>query len=228
MNYNFKISFLVFLMCLCLLALPCFSQVVDQEKKIDEMVKKFLKSWQNRWRDMNVPEVDGQALYDVIIKNKYKKALEVGTSTGHSAIWIAWALSKTGGKLITIEIDRRRYNQAVENFKEAGLIEFIDARLADAHELVPKLQGPFDFIFIDADKDWYTNYAKSLVPKLEVGGCLTAHNVSEYTTRRRGRRSGGMTGNFLEYMRSLPFMETSIFQNRRSAGLSISYKKQEK
>lgn len=231
MNYNFKISFLVFLMCLCLSALPCFSQVVDQEKKIDEKVKKFLESWQNRWRDMNVPEADGQALYDLVIKNKYKKALEVGMSTGHSAIWIAWALSKTGGKLITIEIDKRRYNQAVENFKEAGLSEFIDARLADAHELVPKLEGPFDFIFIDADKDWYTNYAKSLVPKLEVGGCLTAHNVSEYTTSRSGRRSsrgGGVTGGFLDYMRSLPFMETSILQDRRSSGLSISYKKQEK
>ena len=228
MNYKFKISFLVFLMCLCLLALPGFSQVVDQEKKIDEKVKKFLESLKYGWRDMNVPEVDGKALYDLVIKNKYKKALEVGTSTGHSAIWIAWALSKTGGKLITIEIDRRRYNQAVENFKEAGLIEFIDARLADAHELVPKLEGPFDFIFIDADKDWYTNYAKSLVTKLEVGGCLTAHNVSEYTMSRRGRRGGSVTGNFLEYMRSLPFMETSIFQDRRSSGLSISYKRKDK
>ena len=228
MNYKFKTGFLVFLMCLCLSALPCFSQVVDQEKKIDEKVEKFLESPKYRWRDMNVPEVDGKALYDLVIKNNYKKALEVGTSTGHSAIWIAWALSKTGGKLITIEIDRRRYNQAVENFKEAGLSEFIDARLADAHELVPKLQGPFDFIFIDADKDWYTNYAKSLVPKLEVGGCLTAHNVSDNTVSRRGRRGGrggGVTGNFLEYMRSLPFMETSILQARGSSGLSISYKR---
>ena len=224
MNHNSKVSFLAFLMCLFLLAFPCFSQVDDQEKNIDEKVKKFLDSY--RWRDMNVPEVDGKALYDIIIKNKYKKALEVGTSTGHSGIWIAWALSKTGGKLITIEINRGRYNQAVENFKEAGLSEFIDARLADAHKLVPELQGPFDFIFIDADKDWYTNYAKSLVPKLEVGGCLTAHNVSDYGFGRWGRRGGGMTGDFLDFMRSLPYMETSFAYG--GAGLSISYKSEDK
>jgi len=226
MNYNFKISFLVVLICLCLLSLHCFSQVVDQEKNIDEKVKKFLESWKYSWRDMNVPEADGKALYDLIIKNNYKKALEVGTSTGHSAIWIAWALSKTGGKLITIEIDIRRYNQAVENFKETGLSEFIDAKLADAHELVPKLQGPFDFVFIDADKNWYTNYAKDLVHKIEVGGCLTAHNVAE-SRGRWSRMSSGRTGNFLEYMKSLPFMETSIISASR-AGLSVSYKKQDK
>ena len=225
MNHNSKVSFLAILMCLCLLAVPCFSQVDDQEKNINEKVEKFLDSY--RWRDMNVPEVDGKALYDIIIKNNYKKALEVGTSTGHSGIWIAWALSKTGGKLITIEINRGRYNQALENFKEVGLSEFIDARLADAHELVPRLQGPFDFIFIDADKDWYTNYAKSLVPKLEVGGCMTAHNVSE-RSGRRGRSDSSGTGKYLEYIRSLPFMETSILQARGSSGLSISYKRKDK
>jgi len=45
---------------------------------------------------MNIPDVDGKLLYDIIIKNNYKSALEIGTSTGHSGIWIAWALSKTG------------------------------------------------------------------------------------------------------------------------------------
>jgi predicted O-methyltransferase YrrM len=88
---------------------------------------------------MNVPESDGRILYDLIIKNKYTKALEIGTSTGHSAIWMAWALSKTDGKLITVEINERRYKEALANFQEAGLSDIIDARLADAHKLVPKL-----------------------------------------------------------------------------------------
>lgn len=200
-----------------------FSPEPEENQSTDEKVRDFLESHRYKWRDMNVAEADGKILYNLIIKHNYKKALEIGTSTGHSAIWIAWALSKTGGKLITIEIDRGRYNEAVENFKEAGLSEFIDARLADAHKLVPELQGPFDFIFIDADKDWYTSYAKSLVPKLEVSGCLTAHNVSE----RRGRGGYNMTGNFLDYMRNLPYMETSIVRES-SAGISVSYKKQDK
>ena len=73
---------------------------------------------------MNVPASDGKILYELIIKNNYKKALEIGTSTGHSAIWIAWALSKTGGKLITVEINEERYQEAIENFKETGLSDY--------------------------------------------------------------------------------------------------------
>jgi predicted O-methyltransferase YrrM len=144
--------------------------------------------------------------------------VEIGTSTGHSAIWIAWALSKTGGKLITIEIDEGRHRQALANFKEAGLSDYIDARLADAHRLVKELSGPFDFVFIDADKDWYTNYAKALIPKLEPAGCMTAHNVEEGRFGMRGTRE------YYEYMKSLPEFATSIHPKSR-AGVSISYKK---
>ena len=149
----------------------------EKNQDLDEKVRSFLDSHRYSWRDMNVSETDGKILYDIIIKNNYKKALEIGTSTGHSAIWIAWALSKTGGKLITVEINEWRYKQALENFEEAGLSDYIDARLADDHELVPKLEGPFDFVFCDADKDWYKNYLVAVLPKLEVGGCFAAHNV---------------------------------------------------
>jgi caffeoyl-CoA O-methyltransferase len=54
--------------------------------------------------DFNVPESDGKLLYNLVIKNHYTRALEIGTLTGYSAMWIARALSKTGGTLITIEI----------------------------------------------------------------------------------------------------------------------------
>jgi predicted O-methyltransferase YrrM len=175
------------------------------------------------WADMNVPESDGKLLVDVILKNNFKKALELGTSTGHSGIWIAWALSKTGGKLITVEIDEERYHQAVENFREAGLSEYVDARLADAHPLVNELPGPFDFVFIDADKDWYTNYAKALIPKLEAGGCIAAHNVSEPRAGRWGGYGRGGGSGYYEYMKSLSEFETSMLAARSS--LAVSYKK---
>jgi predicted O-methyltransferase YrrM len=133
-------------------AAPCYPQVGEKERIIDQRVEKFLQKMRNQWQDWNVPEADGKILYEIIVKNKYKKAVEIGTSTGHSGIWIAWALSKTGGKLITVEIDAQRYKQALANFKEAGLSEYIDGRLADAHQLVKELPGPFDFVFIDAEK----------------------------------------------------------------------------
>ena len=149
-----------------------------QAADVDAKVSTFLEQHRGMWRDMNVPEADGRALYDTVLGHRFTRALEIGTSTGHSGIWIAWALSKTGGKLTTIDIDADRWREAVKNFEEAGLARFVDARLADAHDLVPKLAGPFDFVFIDADKDWYTKYAQAVLPKLAPGGCLTAHNVS--------------------------------------------------
>lgn len=201
------------------LVLSGFSYTLEGNQNIDERVKNFLENQRGKWRDLNVPEADGKILYDLIIKNSYKNAVEIGTSTGHSATWIAWALSKTGGKLITIEINETRYNKALENFRKAGLSDYIDARLADAHELVPQLEGPIDFVFIDADKEWYTNYLKSLLPKLKVGGCFTAHNVLNL---------GYMRGieEFLDYARSLPNLETTI-DRTSSSGISISYKRSE-
>ncbi len=184
---------------------------------LDAQVRRFLERNRWSWRDMNVPASDGQLLHDIIVEHGYKSALEIGTSTGHSGIWIAWALSKTGGKLITVEIDRRRYETALANFREAGVAPYIDARLGDAHDIVPALPGPFDFVFCDADKDWYKNYLEAVLPKLTVGGCFAAHNVSE-------RGWGGYSREFLRYARSLPYLETTVFESR-GAGMSVSYKK---
>ena len=218
-KYSYTCIFtLSFLLILFLFHTYSLAQEPVSEKSIDERVRSFLGENRRSWRDMNVPESDGQLLFDLIVKNNYKKALEIGTSTGHSGIWIAWALSKTGGKLITIEIDESRHNEAVSNFKEAGLSDYIDARLADAHKLVKEIEGPFDFVFSDADKYWYKNYFIDIDPKLEVGGCFTAHNVS--------RRTRGGAGEFLNYIQSLPNYETTV--DSRGGGVSISYKKSAK
>ncbi|HSL22475.1 MAG TPA: class I SAM-dependent methyltransferase [Vicinamibacterales bacterium] len=185
------------------------------QRDLDARVQKFLDATQHQWRDLNVPAVDGRTLHEIIVQHKYTRALEIGTSTGHSGIWIAWALSKTGGKLITVEIDERRHRQAVANFEAAGLSAFIDARLGDAHEIVPALPGPFDFVFSDADKGWYKNYFDAVLPKLVVGGCYATHNVS--------RRRWGRGDDYLEYLLSLPNMETSL--DDRGAGMAISFKR---
>lgn len=195
-----------------------WAQARDQAA-LDARVQRFLAEREGRWGDMNVPDVDGQMLHDLIVKHEYTKALEIGTSTGHSGIWMAWALSKTGGRLVTIEIDERRHREALANFEAAGLSAFIDARLANAHDLVPALEGPFDFVFSDADKDWYRNYFEAVHPKLEVGGCYTTHNISE-----RGRRGAAESRDYLEFLRSVPGVETTV--DERGGGMAISYKRQ--
>jgi predicted O-methyltransferase YrrM len=193
------------------------SQTVRDNSQLDRQVEAFIKEQSGRWYDMNVPARDGKLLYDLIIKGNYTRALEIGTSTGHSGVYMAWALSKTGGKLITIEIDEARHRTAVENFKKAGLSDYVDARLADAHQLVKELEGPFDFVFSDADKYWYKNYFMDVDPKLVVGGCYTTHNIREGGRRGRGNQD------YLEYVRSLDNYESTL--NSEGSGVLISYKR---
>jgi len=213
---------LLFSLAFCMLLPAMLAAQEDTSKRtIDRTVKAFLKKHEGKWRDLNIPTRDGELLYDLIVENGYTRALEIGTSTGHSAVWIAWALSKTEGKLLTIEIDEERYTEALANFEEAGVSAYIDARRADAHELVKELEGPFDFVFSDADKGWYKQYFIDLAPKMTVGGCFTAHNVSP----RGGRFRGGIQ-EFVDYIQAIPNFGTTI-ETERSTGISISYKRAE-
>lgn len=205
--YLFLLMFLIFK--------SGFSQNLKENPELDQKVKAFLSDNSYSWRDMNVPASDGQLLFDLIVENGYKNAVEIGTSTGHSGVWIAWALSKTGGKLITLEIDERRYKEALANFEKAGVSDYVDARLCDAHEMVKKLEGPIDFVFSDADKGWYKNYFIDIAPKMKVGGCFTAHNITQR------RRQSGIT-EFVDYIESQPNFKTTY--NNEGGGVSISYK----
>ncbi len=217
-----RLDFLfVMLLAVALTSVGLKAQTLRENPELDQRVEKFLAE-HRRWYDMNVPTQDGQLLYDLIIKGNYKSALEIGTSTGHSGIYIAWALSKTGGKLITIEINESRHNTAVRNFEEAGLSDYVDARLANAHTLVKELEGPFDFVFSDADKDWYKQYFIDVDPKLKVGGCYTTHNIrSGYG----GRRGGGGSQGYYEFVKSLDNYESTL--NTGGGGVLISYKRAE-
>jgi predicted O-methyltransferase YrrM len=199
------------LLPLAALALAAASNVLADDSALDRKVRLFLEKNRGEWRDMNVPWEDGQILHDLVVKHGFRRALEIGTSTGHSSVWIAWALSKTGGKLTTIEIDPSRHAEALRNVKEAGVASLVDARLGDAHELVRELPGPFDFVFSDADKGWYVQYFKDLDPKLEVGGCFTAHNV-----RWSGR-------GFLDHVKALSNYRTTV-ETGSGEGISVSCK----
>jgi caffeoyl-CoA O-methyltransferase len=197
---------------LVFLALSTFT--FAQNSELDSKVESFLNKNKGKWHDLNVPFEDGKILHDIIVKNKYTSALEIGTSTGHSTIWIAWAMSKTGGKVITIEIDKQRHEEALKNIEAAGLSKYVDARLANAHDLVKQLPGPFDFVFSDADKDWYKQYFLDVHPKLKNGGCFTTHNVAD-----------GLAGKpYLDFVDNHPDYTTTMDRTSR-AGVLISYKK---
>lgn len=197
-----------------LLAMAGLLPAAGHPGDLDARVQSFLDEHRYRWRDLNVPAADGRLLHDLIVANGFRNALEIGTSTGHSTIWLAWALSKTGGKLVTIEIDPQRQAKAIENLHAAGLAQYVEFRLGDAHQIVTELAGPYDFVFSDADKQGYRFYFEQLYPKLAQRACFTAHNV------RRGGRQDWVV-DFLAYADGLADMRTHV-DATTGAGLSIS------
>ena len=102
--------------------------------------------------------------------------LEIGTYTGYSAICLAEGLT-AGGKIITVDINEELEARARSYFQEAGLEKAIDYRIGDALQIIPTLDLLFDLVFIDADKENYSNYFDLVVDKVSAGGFILADNV---------------------------------------------------
>ncbi len=166
-------------------------------------------------RNMSVDPEDGQFFYRLTLELKAKRVLEIGTSTGYSGGWFAMALKKTGGRLVTLEIDPERYAQAVKNFASMGLADVVDARLANALVETARLEGPFDIVLIDAWKPDYLRYYELVLPKVRRGGAVLAHNTRNAEFQLRP---------FLERIRTDPAVHTE-FLAESPQGLSISWKK---
>ena len=144
------------------------------EKKILAVLADILENQ----RAMNVPPSDGRLLRLLTESMNAKNVVEIGTSTGYSAIWFGMALQKTGGKLTTFEIDARRAEMARANFKRAGMADIITLIEGDAHEKVTELKGTIDIVFLDADKEGYLDYLNKLLPLVRPGGLIIAHNIN--------------------------------------------------
>ncbi len=143
----------------------------------DQRIWRFLRSQKDQWQPWNVPSEDGQFLFDLVIKEGAKNILEIGTSTGHSTIWLGWAAAKNNGKVLTIEIDHRQMEPARRNLKAAGLLSHVLQCQSDAIRLIPYLHGEFDFIFSDGDRMQYETVFNLCRPLLKKGGLFVTHNV---------------------------------------------------
>lgn len=186
-----------------------------EERRDDAAIRAYLDQIHGQPGMMNVPRSDGELLHRIILERNYRRGLEVGTSNGYSGIWMGMALRQTGGRLLTLEIDAERAALARKNFAAVGLDEVIELREGDALEIIPQLEGPFDFVFIDAWKPDYIRYFEMLYPKVRPGGAILAHNVSSH---------GQEMKDFLKTIQSHPGLDTRIDRSSR-AGLSISLKR---
>lgn len=163
-------------------------------------------------RGMAVSRADGEVLKRLAEQVGARRAVELGTFRGYSGLWLALALRKTGGKLVTYDIDPQTAEIARANFARAGVQDIVTQVVGDAHVELAKLEGPIDFAFIDADKEGYLDYLQKLIPKMRKGGLIVAHNVRYPPPDPR----------FMAAIRSHPRLEPPQFLNMDGAGLSVS------
>ena len=166
-------------------------------------------------RGMSVDPVDGEYFFKITQEIKAKRVLEIGTSVGYSSGWFAMALKKTGGKLITLEIDPDRQAEAKRTFETLGVSDIVDSRLCNALFEVMKIDGPLDIVFIDAWKPDYLKYYELVLPKVRSGGIILAHNT---------KNAAGPMADFLKQIQNDPAVKT-VFLPESIQGLSISTKK---
>jgi len=127
---------------------------------------------------ISITAEEGRFLQVLVRACGAKKAVEIGTLGGYSGIWIARGMNDDG-KLITLEIDEYHADIAREHFLRAGVSEKIEIRVGDAHDSLKAMsnEGPFDFVFIDADKTGYSSYFEWALSNIRIGGIITAHNI---------------------------------------------------
>lgn len=141
---------------------------------------------------------EGRFLQFLAAACRARLALEIGTLGGYSAVWIARGMP-ADGRLITVEKEPAHAKVAEEHLQLAGLAERVEVRVGNAHDLLPGLSelGPFEFVFIDAEKQGYLDYLEWSLANLRPGGILAAHNAF-----RGGRVADpGVTADALEISR---------------------------
>ena len=123
----------------------------------------------------------GQILVKIIRDKKPKRILEVGTLVGYSTILMGKELEKDA-HMITIEIDANNARIAEENIRKAEIPPTVEVLVGDAIETIPRLNGLFDFSFIDAAKTEYLHYLRLIENKLRKGSIIVADNVARATS----------------------------------------------
>ena len=161
-----------------------------------------------------VSEEDGRFLRVLVSTRGAKSILEIGAASGYSGIWLGLGARESGGRVVAIEYDPQRANEAAANVKRAGLDDVVRVVHGDAFAEIPKLTGTFDFVFLDAWKPDYQKFFDLVFPRLSTGGVFTAHNVVNKKSEMEP---------FLRTIQSHPSLFTSIVAPS-GEGMSVSYK----
>jgi len=161
-----------------------------------------------------VSEEDGRFLRVLVSTRGAKSILEVGAASGYSGIWLGLGARESGGRVVAIEYDPQRAKEAADNVRRVGLTDVVHVIHGDGFKEIPKLQGAFDFVFLDAWKPDYKKFFDLVFPRLNPGGVFAAHNVVNKKNEMEP---------FLRTVQTHPGLFTTIV-SPSGEGMSVSYR----
>jgi caffeoyl-CoA O-methyltransferase len=164
---------------------------------------------------LSVSEEDGRFLRLMVASSGARRVLEIGGAHGYSTIWMGLGLRETGGRLTSIEYDAARARIAADNVRRAGLSDIVTVVTGDAFAAIPRIDGAFDFVFLDAWKRDYKRFFDLVMPRLRPRGLFLAHNVVNKQDEMR---------DFLAAIQQNPKLLSTIV-SPSSEGISVSYKR---
>jgi predicted O-methyltransferase YrrM len=167
---------------------------------------------EHRRRLLNLEPETAQLLAILVRSSRRARVLEIGTSNGYSTIWLAWAVGPSG-RVVSIERDAHKQEQADANLRRAGLRETVDLILSEATPIVAALDGPFDCVFFDADRRSAPDQLAALLPKLTPDAFLLADNVLSHRDEN---------ARYLAALDELPDFDRVIVPIGK--GLSVAYR----
>ena len=162
---------------------------------------------------LNLEPASAQLLSILVRASGMTRAIEVGTSNAYSTIWLAWSLAPAGGAIVSVDRNPDKHTMARENLRRAGFLDSVDLRTGDAAEIAGQLAGPFDLVFLDADRRKFPEVMQILLPKLAPKALVIADNVLSHPEE---------IAEYLKLISSLVDFQHTIVPVGK--GLSIAYR----
>ena len=128
-------------------------------------------------RSRQVAQTTGRFLFSLVAPQTDCEVLEIGGSRGYSTLWLAAGVRYLGGRVLSLEQDRRKIDAWHRNVADAGLEDWVELVEGDAHETLPAIDDVFDVVFLDAEKGDYEGLFRLARDKVEPGGLFVADNV---------------------------------------------------
>jgi len=187
----------------------------DQNKTSPEFRKQFIESFKRT--SLSTAPGDAMMLRILVEASGATRGVEVGAAAGFGAMNMGIAFERTGGHLWTHDINPAAVKETRENLEKVGLENIVTVVEGDALKTLPNLEGPIDFVFIDALKQDYLKYLKILEPKLKPGAVVVADNVIQ---------SARAMKDFLDYVQTSPDYDTVTIRSsmEKNDGMTVSYK----